>query len=171
MCIWMYTFSEIHMSTGQKQVGETLYCCGHAKPKVIVLSKIPAKIYRVIDIMSQGEQLRVTAVGCFQYCWVYLQWCRDYMLLVSVNKTAALFSTEFRPGICWFPWWQHLFDLCDYFSLFTWPTNDQSLPASCSCCWDNSKMTLSLPLCCMFLMPQSWISFLKTPICKIVVNT
>lgn len=101
---------------------------GHAKPKLMVLSKTPAKICWVIDIKSWGQQLRVAAVGCFQYCWIYLQQCRDYMLLISMNKTAALFSTEFGPGICWFPWWQQLFDLCDYFSLFIWPTDDQNLP-------------------------------------------
>lgn len=169
VCIWMCTLNGLLMSAGQRQVKE-LSCCGHAKPKLMVLSKTSAKIYWVADIMSQGQQLRVAAVGCFQYCSVYLQWCRDYML-VSVNKTAALFSTEIGPGICWFPWWQQVFDLYDYFSLFIWPTNDQNPPALCSSCWDNTKMTLSLHLYCMLLMPQLWVSFLRTAICKTVVNT
>lgn len=169
VCIWISTFDGLHTIAWQKKV-KKLSGCGHSKHKLMVLSKISAKISWVADIMSQGQQRRVAAVGCFQCCWVYLQWCRDY-ILISVNKTAALFSTGIGPGICWFLWWQQVFDFYDYFSLFIWPTNDQNLPASCSCCWDNSEMTLSLHLYCMLLMPQSWILLLRTAICKIVVNT
>lgn len=112
----VHLMSGLHMSAGQKQVIE-LSGCGHPKPKLMVLSKTSAKIYWVADIMSQGQQLKVAAAGCFQYCWVYLQLCKDYML-IFVNKTAALFSTGIGPGICWFPWWQQVFYLCDYFALF-----------------------------------------------------
>ena len=78
--------------------------------------------------VTGGTTQRMAAVGCFHYCWAYLQWYRDHTLLIPMSKTAALFVTKIGTCFCWFPWWQQLFDLYDYFFLFIWPTSDQNLP-------------------------------------------